>query len=480
MTRLSTATLAGLPAHVTRPGYDRGAIRSGVVHLGIGAFHRAHQAQVFERALAAGDLRWGITGASLRSPAVRDEMMPQDGLYTIVTRDGATDSHAIIGAVREVLVAPEDPGALVARLAHRDTHVVTLTITEKGYPRDPAETLEAPRSAAGYLAAALAARRAAGLAPFTAISCDNLPHNGRRLEQEVIAAARAHDPALAGWIERDGAFPETMVDRIVPATTPADIAALADAIGVEDLAMVKAEPFLQWVIEDRFCGPVPDFELAGAQVTRSVAPWEEAKLRLLNGAHSAIAYLGGLAGIECVDRVVAEADFAALVEALWDEAEATLSPPPGLDIEAYRGQLMARFANSALAHRTRQIAMDGSQKLPQRLLAPIAARAARGLPSPILTLAVAAWMRWQDGRDDSGTAHVVDDPMAAQIADRLRGARDAAARVAALLSIEAIFPPQLAGDAGFARALSEALAALTEQGARATVSDYARRAAVRQ
>jgi fructuronate reductase len=264
-----------------------------------------------------------------------------------------------------------------------------------------------------------------------------------------------------------------MVDRIVPATTPADIAALESVTGLTDQAMVKAEPFLQWVIEDRFCGPRPDFESLGVQITASVAPWEEAKLRMLNGAHSGIAYLGGLAGIDFVHEVVAIPAFERFVQALWDEAEATLSPPPGLDVAAYRVALMERFANPALQHRTRQIAMDGSQKLPQRLLATIAARRAKGRDVDALALAVAAWMRWQGGRDDAGTAHVVDDPLAALTASRLAGASDPEAQVDALLSIDAIFPPALATDDWLRGTLVRHLTSLAAHGARSTVEAFA-------
>ncbi|MES2336926.1 MAG: mannitol dehydrogenase family protein [Pseudomonadota bacterium] len=484
MTRLSTPTLAALPKDVDRPRYDRAAVRRGVVHLGIGAFHRAHQAWYFDRALDAGDLRWGITGASLRSAGVADQLNPQDGLYTIAVRDGEQEALRVVGAVQEVLVAPADPTALVTRLAAPDTHIVTLTVTEKGYRLDPATgalnsgdpdlaadlaSLDAPRTAPGFLVAALAARRAAGLAPFTAISCDNLPHNGRRLRDAVLALARAHDAGLADWIAEHGAFPQTMIDRIVPATTPDDIAALAARIGVEDQAMVKTEPFSQWVIEDWFAGERPDFASIGVQLTAAVAPWEDAKLRLLNGAHSAMAYLGGLAGVAFVHQMVAQAPVVRFVEALWDEAAATLSPPPGLDVAAYRTELMARFANPALQHRTRQIAMDGSQKLPQRLLAPIAERLAAGEGIEALALGVAAWMQWQGGRDDAGVAFTVDDPLAGVTADALAGLTDPAERVAALLSIRAIFPAALAEDARFRDAVTRHLAAIDRGGALAAL-----------
>ena len=486
MRRLSSATLDALPDDVIRPAYDRAAVRPGVVHLGIGAFHRAHQAAVFDDVLNAGDLRWGIVAASLRSPRVRDQMAPQDGLYTMLVRDGSSERAQIIGAVQRVIVAPEEPLALLDALASPHTHIVTLTITEKGYKLDPATgeliehdpqlaadlaSLTRPQTAPGYLVAALAKRKALGLPPFTAISCDNLPHNGRRLRNAVLALAHRHDAPLAEWIAEEGAFPETMVDRIVPATTAEDVAVLAARLDVADQAMVKTEPFIQWVIEDRFCGPRPEFG-AGVQLTAAVAPWEEAKLRLLNGAHSGIAYLGGLAGIEHVHEVLALPAAHAFVEALWDEAQTTLSPPPELDIALYRRELMARFDNPTLRHRTRQIAMDGSQKLPQRLLAPIAARLATGKGIKALSLAVAAWLRWQAGQDDLGNAHDVDDPLAGMIAARLKGAGTTEDRVAAILRVDAVVPPALAENGAFRMALTRWLAMLETQGALATLATF--------
>ena len=486
MRRLSSATLDALPDDVIRPAYDRAAVRAGVVHLGIGAFHRAHQATVFDDVLNAGDLRWGIVAASLRSPLVRDQMAPQDGLYTMLVRDGSSEHARIIGAVQRVIVAQEEPQALLDALASPHTHIVTLTITEKGYKLDPATgeliehdpqlaadlaSLNRPQTAPGYLVAALAKRKALGLPPFTAISCDNLPHNGRRLRNAVLALAHRHDAPLAEWIAEEGAFPETMVDRIVPATTAEDVAVLAARLDVADQAMVKTEPFIQWVIEDRFCGPRPEFG-AGVQLTAAVAPWEEAKLRLLNGAHSGIAYLGGLAGIEHVHEVLALPAARAFVEALWDEAQTTLSPPPELDIALYRRELMARFDNPTLRHRTRQIAMDGSHKLPQRLLAPIAARLATGNGIKALSLAVAAWLRWQAGQDDLGNAHDVDDPLAGMIAARLKGAGTTEDRVAAILRVDAVVPPALAENEAFRMALTRWLAMLETQGALATLATF--------
>jgi fructuronate reductase len=480
VTRLSERTLQDLPAEVQRPVYDRAAVKTGVVHLGIGAFHRAHQAVVFDDALAAGDRRWGVLGASLRSPGVRDQLNPQDGLYTLVVRDGADETLRVLGAVRGVRVGPEDPAALVAAMAHADVHIVTLTVTEKGYRLDPAtgelliedpevaadlQDLSAPRTAPGFIVAALRQRRAGRLMPFTVISCDNLPHNGQRIRAAVLAMARRIDPLLADWIEAEGAFPQTMIDRIVPATTPEDIARLEARTGLRDEGMVKAEPFTQWVIENRFAGERPDFGALGVQLTDAVAPWEDAKLRLLNGAHSALAYLGALSGHEHVHEAIAVPAFAAYVETLWDEAEVTLDPPSGLDIAAYRRALMARFSNPALMHRTRQIAMDGSQKLPQRLLATAAERLAADRDIPALALGVAAWMRWQSGVTEGGETVAVDDPLADRTALLLTGGDTDEARVAALLTLSAVFPPSLANDPRFAAAVTNAYLSLARNGA---------------
>lgn len=437
--RLSEATLPLLPDWVGRPG-PRPAPR--VVHLGLGAFHRAHQAVVFDT------LGWGVTGASLRSPAVQGAMAPQDCLYSLVVGEEVR----VIGAVREVLL---DTPQLIARIAAPETRLVTLTVTEKGCR---------PGSRAVALLAEALARRADGI---TILSCDNLPRNGAVLREAVLAAAGD----AADRIAPNCAFPNTVVDRIVPATEQADIASLAERTGLEDRAMVKTEAFTQWVIEDRFApGERPDFAAAGVQLAADIAPWEDAKLRLLNGAHSGLAYLGGLAGIDFVHEAVALPGGRRFVAALHDEAAATLSPPPGLDLAAYRAALLRRFADPGLRHRNVQIAMDGSQKLPQRLLVPIATRLDRGQGIEALALAVAGWMRWQSGRTDAGTVFTVDDPLAGETARRLAGLHDAEAQVRALLGIRTIFPPALAADQRFVAAVTRQLGRLSEQGAAAILS----------
>ena len=483
--RLDETAIGRLPPAFHRPAYDRRNARPGVVHLGVGAFFRAHQALVFDRALEAGDMRWGIAGVSLRSPEMHTRLAPQNGLYTLTERNGEGESHRVIGALRSIEVAPERPGRIVDVLAGAETHVVTLTVTEKGYLLDPATGLldlahpdvahdtaspHDPRTAIGLIVAGLARRRSAGLSPFTAISCDNLSHNGKRLRDAVLAVAGTTDPGLCEWIDRHGAFPETMVDRIVPAITEDDIRDLERETGVLDLGLVKTEAYFQWVIESRFAGAVPEFDRYGADVVDDVTPFETAKLRLLNGAHSAIAYLGGLAGIDFVHDFVAREDGRRFVEALWRESGETLTPISGLDIAGYRRQLMTRFANSALAHRTRQIAMDGSQKLPQRLLAPLAWRAERGLSIKALSLAIAAWMRWLDGRDDDGRLHDIQDPLATL----LQGSDDmpACEEVDRLLAFRTIFPASIARDTHIRDALVEALTILREQGAAGCLRNY--------
>lgn len=483
MNRLASSQLGRLAHSVRVPGYDRSAVQAGVVHLGIGAFHRAHQADVFDQALEAGDSRWGICGASLRSTRVREQLSPQDGLYSLWVRDGERTDLRVIGAVREVLVAPEAPEALVQAIASPRTHLVTLTITEKGYRLDPSTgglltqdpdvqsdmgSLLRPRTAPGFLVAGLAARRARGLPPLSVISCDNLPDNGARTRDAVLCIARHHDPGLADWIARHIAFPQTMVDRIVPATTEEDVPDLAVQLGVIDHGMVKTEPFFQWVIENRFSGERPEFEAFGVQITDEVARWEEAKLRLLNGAHSALAYLGGLAGHETLHDVVGQPPYMDYLEQLWDEAAETLTLPPGLDPADYRRALRARFSNRCLAHRTHQIAMDGSQKLPQRLLATCAARIRRDQPIEALALGVAGWMRWQDGMDDAGNHFHVDDPLAGQTR-RLPGGQAVRDRGNALMSLREVFPAGLAEDPRFSEPVHAAYARLCHHGARAAV-----------
>ena len=488
MTRLSSTTLDRLPASVVLPRYDRTG-PCGIVHLGTGAFHRAHQAVFFDALLNAGHEGWMIQGSSLRSATVAEQLNPQDGLFATVVRDGEDEMERVVGSIQDVIVAPQDPPALVDALADPAIALVTLTVTEKGYCIDPASgdlkrddpsvaadiaDLSRPLTAPGFLVAGLAARRERGIAPYTVLSCDNLPDNGKRTRAAVIELAKKVDQDLADWIEREVAFPSSMVDRIVPATVPDDLDRFETATGLRDEALVKTEPFTQWVVEDWFCNRRPPLEGVGVQMTKDVAAWEMAKLRLLNGAHSALAYLGGLAGHEYVDQAMAAPGFAHLIDVLWDEAEATLEPIDGFDPAAYRAELAKRFGNSALQHRTHQIAMDGSQKLPQRWLNTIRAYRAKGGELPkALCLALAGWMHWQGGKNDAGERHEVDDPLAAKTAEAVaRSGGDGRQAVANLFALSEIFGSDLSQDEQLLAQVTENYLLIKSSGAAHTVSQF--------
>lgn len=431
----------------------------GIVHLGLGAFYRAFGAVYVAEAVAKSGGDWGIVGVSLQSATTRDALAPQDWAYSSVTLSPDGEQVAVIEVLADVLVAPENPAAVLAAMADPAVRIVSLTVTEKGYCHNPATGAlnfdhpdilhdlghDLPRSAIGFLVRALAQRRDAGLAPFTVLTCDNLPENGHLVRGVVLEFARRVDPLLADWITEHGRFPATMVDRITPATTPADIARLAAATGRHDAAPVSHEAFRQWVIEDDFVsGARPDFGAVGVQMVQDVTAFEHMKLRMLNGTHSSLAYLGYLAGHETIADTVANPGFNAFVRQLWAEIMPAVPAPPGVDLGAYAQALLARYENPAIRHRTWQIAMDGSQKLPQRLLGTLAENFAAGRDCPGLILAIAGWMRYVGGVDEGGQAIEVKDPMAARLRALSDGATTPAAKVAALLAVTQIFPPALA------------------------------------
>jgi len=484
--RLSLATLPGLPAPIARPDYDVGAAGIGIVHHGLGAFHRAHQA-VYTDAILRGDPHWGICGVSLKTPRVIAALTPQDGLYTVLEKSAEGTSARVIGAVREMLFLGTQRDRVIARMTDPAVRVVTLTVTEKGYCHDPATGRldlshpdiahdlahsEAPVSAIGVLTAGLAARREAASGPINVICCDNLPHNGRTVEGILTAYAQASDPALAEWIGTHVAFPCTMVDRIVPATTDADIAEAGRLLGVADAAPVATEPYNSWVIENRFTSARPPWEHAGAQIVADVAPFETMKLRLLNGSHSTLAYLGFLSGYEFIWQASADPLLATLIERLMaEEVMPTLVAPSGVDLRAYGAQLILRFRNPALPHRTRQIAMDGSQKLPQRLLATVRERLVGGGSIAHLALAIAGWIRYASGTDEHGKAIAVSDPLAAKFAAVAAAARGNAAHIAdGFLDLTEVFGADLSANAVFRRAVSRDVGGLFRDGVRRTLA----------
>ncbi len=391
----------------------------------------------------------------------------------------------MVGAVLEALTVPEMPEAAMARLVDPRTRIISLTVTEKGYCQDAATGAldeghadivadlagkRFPRSVPGLLAEALHRRRQAGAPPCTVLSCDNLPRNGATVARIVTRYAALRDAGLAGYIAGEVAFPATMVDRIVPATVEADRAAVA-AAGYRDAWPVAAEPFSQWVIEDRFASGRPEWEAAGALVTRDVHPFEVMKLRALNGAHSALAYLGAVAGIGTVAEAMADPALAGFLRRLWEaDLVPTVPPVPGIDLAGYCASLERRFGNPAIRHRLQQIAMDGSQKLPQRLLTPALERLRQGAMPGHIAVVVAGWMRFLLGRDEAGAEYPVQDPLAGRLAAAAARHGDADGLCGALLAMEEIFDPALAGHPGFRRAVQGALRSLLARGVRATVA----------
>jgi fructuronate reductase len=414
--RLKTETIASLPDTVAQPRYDHSAQKAGCVHFGIGAFHRAHQAVYNDDAMNEGERDWGIIGVSLRSPDVAEQMNPQDGLYTLAVRTGEATNYRLIGSVQKVLVASQDPESVIEAIASPDTHILTFTITEKGYCRASDGSLDPALAHEGsvyyYVRAGLSARRARGLGGLTLLSCDNLAANGAQLRRLVSDYLTLHDPDLLAWVSATCTFPSSMVDRIVPATTQGDRDSAAMALGMHDVALVGTEPFSQWIIENDFAGPRPAWEKVGATIVADVAPYEMAKLRMLNGAHSALAYIGLCAGHAFVHEAIADPAIRPVIEHLMRvEAAATIETARGQDLDAYATALLARFDNKALNHRLSQIAMDGSQKIPQRWLETLAWHRQRGLACPAIETGLAAWFH-----HIKGTNGPVDDPRAVQLA----------------------------------------------------------------
>lgn len=486
--RLSLASLAAASgkAGVNGPVVDPRALSTGMVHFGVGAFHRAHQAVYTEdAAAAAGESCWGILGVTGRSARVAEQLGPQDGLYSVLTKSRDSASLRLVGSLRQVVFPGSGSEQVLQALASEEVHLASLTITEKGYPRLPGGDLEtsSPAVAAdlaalrselagrpfggpshtplGLLGRGLARRYAVSGAPFAVVCCDNLPSNGRVTRDLVHAlAAAAGANGMLEWLQASVTFPSTMVDRIVPATTEANRADAERMLGVRDEGLVVAEPFGQWVIEDHFLVRRPPWERAGAVLTEDVAPFEVAKLRMLNATHSLLAYLGALRGYATIAEAVGDESLAGAARGLQrHDVIPTLTPPPGLDLEEYGEKILRRFANPNLGHTTVQVAMDGSQKLPVRVLGTVADRLAAGEVPHYAALLVAAWMVFiYRGHDANGKRLPLDDPQA----DGLRAAAAGPESGLAdrLLGLRAIFPEHVSGNDGFRQAVAANVARL--------------------
>ncbi|WBB90020.1 mannitol dehydrogenase family protein [Verrucosispora sp. WMMC514] len=485
--RLGLGAVRRLPAEA-RPLVRPGTVPAGVVHLGLGAFHRAHQAVYTEQAigLAGGD--WGIVGVAPRNAAIVATLAAQDNLFSVSTLSAADQRTRVVGSLAGVRLAAADPLAVVALLADPAIRVVTLTVTEKAYQLDPAAgtlrpdtdlvadltTDRPPVTVPGLLVRGLLARAAADAGPIALVSCDNLPANGRRLRSLVtqsLAYAGTSQQVL-DWVEGQVGFPGTMVDRIVPASTPETLAAARRALGVEDLAAVAAEPYTQWVIEDDFPGGRPAWDRAGAVLCADAGPWERLKLRALNGVHSATAYLGALAGCETIADALALPHLVTVLRRLIaEDVAASFVPPDGVAVVDYGEQVLERFGNPAIRHRTLQVAMDGSQKLPQRILHTVADLRAAGRPARWAALVVAAWIRFAQGSADDGRSLPLDDPLAERIRAVLAAApRTPAGAVDAMLGLDEVVPPEVAADAQVRADVVGWLTDLHQHGVRATLA----------
>lgn len=480
---LAEPVLPVLPAHVGRPAYDRAEVSSGVVHLGVGAFHRSHQAVFFDRLLALGHREWGITGVGVLAGdrPLHEALRAQDGLYTLVLKapDGSVEP-AVVGSLVELLLLDDDPEAVLTAMAAPGTRLVTMTITEGAYSTDKStgrfrldEALAAdltaarPRTAFGLLAEALRRRRAAGTPPFAVVSCDNVEGNGDLARQTLLEFTRLQEThtgdGLADWIAGSVAFPNSMVDRITPATTPEDRRRLTAGTGVVDRCPVVAEPYLQWVLEDRFGDARPPLDEVGVQLVPDVRPYELTKLRLLNAGHQVVSYLGYLAGYRRVDEVMTDPLLLELVERYMRlEATPTLPPVPGTDLAEYRRSLLERFANPAVSDTLARNCAEGSERIATFVLPVVREQLASGGPCDVAVLAVAAWARYAGGTDEAGQPIPVVDARRERLAPLLPPRND---DPGAVLAAREVFG-DLGDDPSFRQAFVRAADALARFGSR--------------
>ncbi|MGY0219966.1 mannitol dehydrogenase family protein [Endozoicomonadaceae bacterium StTr2] len=480
-----------LPSSVDNFSYDHSRLQTGIVHLGLGAFHRAHQALYTHDVInLTGKLDWGICAANIRSNhQLVNILKQQDNLYTVTEyqADGKPETR-VCGAIVDTLFSRPDPYHLLHKMADPDTRIVSLTITEKGYYLNPASrelqldhpdiqhdiaSPDQPYTAAGMIVNALNKRRKSGIPPFTIMSCDNIPENGTLTRQAVVQLADKTDPDLASWIRENVAFPSTMIDRIVPATTPEDLKQLEDRLGFRDGAAVITEYFRQWIIEDNFPLGRPDWDLVdGARFVSDVRPYEQMKLRMLNGSHSFLAYLGYLAGYRTIADTISDPVFYTTTrQFMCSEAAISLEMPDAVNLEDYADQLLKRYRNPGLKHKNAQIAMDGSQKIPQRWLDTIRWHLQRNSNFDCLASGVAGWMRYITGNDEQGQSIELSDPMQAELQGLFKRYIDSPSDyVAAVIKLDAVFGTDLGQHPHFIATIQKAYHRLLKQGAAKAVA----------
>lgn len=482
--KLNEASLSHLPENIRIPKYDRHQITNGIVHIGVGGFHRSHQALYLDDYfhLNPGS-DWGICGVGLLDydydRRMRDALLSQDCLYTLVERSPAGDRARIIGSITRYLFAPDNRQAVIEALADPKCRIVTLTITESGYyyiegsgnfdvnhptMQHDLQHPDQPIGTYGFLTAALRMRRKQGLAPFTVLSCDNVQGNGDMVRKMLTTFTQMRDPALANWIAECVAFPNCMVDRITPLTTPADIKMVAE-FGIDDAFPCVAEPFIQWVIEDTFCAGRPDWESVGVQMTNNVHPYEMMKIRLLNASHMLIGYLGSLSSYTYVYEVMADPLFQQAVAKLMDEVTPTLQPVPGIDLDGYKKTLIERFSNPKIRDQLPRLCLNGSAKIPKFVLGSLRDQLQLGGSINYLSLTVAAWCRYLVSHDEQGQPIAIDDPLADILTQR---ASLNELDPKPLLSISEIFG-DLVQSPRFVEAVTNQLRSLHEFGAKGTL-----------
>jgi mannitol 2-dehydrogenase len=464
---------------VVIPTYDRGALTPGVVHIGVGGFHRAHQAVYFDELARLGDTGWGVVGVGLRRPEMGQVLSDQYGLFSVVERGRDGDHVRVVGSMIQYLFAPDDPTAVVATLAAASTQLVTLTVTGSGYLVDSDGQFQAdddgvqhdlsqpgcPKTMVGFVTEGLRRRRESGLGPFTVLSCDNLPDSGAAARTAITSYARLLDPALAEWIDTNVSFPSSMVDRITPETSDQLREEVRDRFGLPDRWPVVTEPFKQWIVEDDFCGKRPPLERVGAQFVSDVTPYKIVKSRVLNGAHCALGYLGTLHGYSRTDEAMADPHIhETVVRMLRDEVRPLLPQAPGLDLDDYITTTVERLVNPAIGDSLDRLCRRGSVKMPAYLLPSLSTASQQKTPHSALVLAVAAWIRYLRGTDLAGARIEIDDPQAATLCDLAgRNADDPRE----LLSVRSVFG-RMGDDPELVRAITSSLRALSghEAGAR--------------
>ncbi|WP_085247299.1 mannitol dehydrogenase family protein [Gilliamella mensalis] len=490
--KLSNQTLSQLPEKVVVPNYDRNKLKTKIVHLGFGAFHRAHQA-VFTDILAAKyGSDWGYCEVNLIGGEKQiEDLKQQDYLFSVCEMAYDNWNSRVVGVAKEALHADIDGIAKILEVMTRpEIAIISITVTEKGYCYLPStasidlnnplikhdiENAAKPKTVPGLIVEALRLRKEKGLKPFTVMSCDNMPENGHVTRNVVLALAKQRDQSLASWIEQNVTFPSTMVDRIVPAVTPETMEKIQKQLGgIEDPAGVAGEPFKQWVIEDNFVAGRPEWQKAGAELVSDVLPYEEMKLRMLNGSHSFLAYLGYLAGYLHIDECMQDPNYVKAAKHLMINEQATTLRVKGVDLQAYADSLLDRYRNTGLKHRTWQIAMDGTLKLPQRMLDSVRFHLANNTPFDCLALGIAAWMRYVSGTDDVGKTIEISDPMSSKLKQLVINSQNSENRVESFLSLSQVFGYDLPNNPRFVEQVTKAYLSLRDTGAKKSVERLAK------